>query len=812
MEKTIKLSNGWTIKNDTYGEYPAKVPGDITDDLYRANRIPDPLFGVNFKELGWILNSDWEYACTFSVDKEMFDSERLFLRFSGVDTFSEVYLNGNKVGDTDNMYLEYEFDVKKNLKTGKNLLCVKMKSPYKVYESRKNDKYMSIFHPNRIFYRKPSCHFMWDWAPDFPGYGIYKNIYLVAADFDNIIDTEITCDLDGNASFITRLDAKFKEKPDGYTLRLRVNKNPNCDGDCYESVCDVSGQFVMQNITVEDVKLWWPNGYGNADLYGYKLELIKDGKCVSNKEGKFGFRTVSVVERPLDGESLSFIINVNGTDIFCKGSNWVPASNMTGTIQDSTYNHLILSAKEANYNMLRVWGGGLYENEIFYELCDECGIMVWQDFMFACSDLPDDDATFRKTVYCEADYQLRRLRNHPCIAIWCGGNERRKFLDCKGPQYGEYVWEVLLRGLHGKLTRNSVYVPNSPHSRTDIDMDYSSGDLHTSCYDPALIEDKIPKFRDYLAQNKSPFTTECAILGPCRIRSLKKFIPADKLWPVNDVWHEHFMLNPYAYVPEETFITKEFRLSQALFGSIDNLPAFVKKAMIVHAEIMRSEIEYARASSRNYGILNWMYNDIWGCGTWSVIDFYGEKKPVFYIQKAAFKPVHAFYWYNGKDTVLSIANDLRRDVEVLLIAYASDTNGNRENKSSKKITVKANSVYSDIVSFNIPDNKYLVSEISGKDIRDKSIYFPKLWKDFDFATDITVQAKQKSENEVELYIKANKFARTVFIDTPYGGEVIIEDNYFDMEKGDERKITLQAKFPLNKDSISVKTFADVWDD
>ncbi len=815
MEDVRILSGGWTVKNAEFGEYPASVPGDITNDLFTAGKIQDPLFGVNFRKSKRILEVDWEYTNTFTLSESDLESEKLYLRFDGVDTFSTVFLNGKRIGETENMYVPYRFAVKDAGRVGENVLSVKMRSPYAVYDSKKNEKYMSIFHPNRIFYRKPSCHFMWDWAPDFPGYGIYRPVCVVSADSDNILDTEITCDVSGNATFITRLDDKFKDKPEDYSLVLRVSKAPITEGGgYYEVVSDASGQFILQNIAVENVKLWWPNGYGDANLYSYALELRRKNETVCEKRGKFGFRTVKIVERPLDDRSLSFILNVNGTDIFCKGSNWIPASNMTGTVTDETYRRLLAFANEANYNLLRVWGGGIYESEKFYDLCDELGIMVWQDFMFACSDVPDDDADFRKTVYAEADCQLRRLRNRACVTVFCGGNERRKFLDCKGPQYGEYVWEILLRGLHGKLTRNSVYVPNSPHSRTDIDMDYSSGDLHTSCYDPALIDDRITDFREYLATNKSPFTTECAILGPCRIKSLKKFIPEDKLWPVNEVWHEHFMLNPYACVPEETFITKEFRLANALFGKTETLPEFVKKAMAAHLEIMRSEIEYARASERCHGILNWMYNDIWGCGTWSVVDFYGEKKPVFYIQKAAFAPVHVFFWFDGENTDLSVANDLRRDITLSLCTGQRTVSGLNLGSETSEIAVAANSVYTrrGIKIKQSREKAYLFAEISGDGISDKSIYFYDLWQGAEWKSDLTVRAEQVTERSVRLNIKANEFARLVFIDTPYGGDVEISDDYFDMEKGDERVVTLSAEFPIDASAVSVKTFADEWDD
>jgi len=552
------------------------------------------------------------------------------------------------------------------------------------------------------------------------------------------------------------------------------------------------------------------NGYGAQNLYGYDVELKKDGKTVSRKTGRYGYRKIEIKERPLDDISLSFVINVNGTDVFCKGSNWVPASNMTGTVEKKTYKDLVKAAAEADYNLLRVWGGGLYEDEAFYDACDELGVMVWQDFMFACSDIPDDDSSFRREVYREAEYQLLRLRNRPCVAVWCGGNERKRFLNCRDTQYGEYIWEVMLRGLHAKLTRCSAYVPNSPHSRTDIDMDYGSGDLHTSCYDPALIDDRICDYRDYLAQNKSPFTTECAILGSCRIRSLKKFIPADKLWPVNEIWHEHFMLNPYATVPEETFITKEFRLSEALFGKAEGLEDFVKKSMLVHYEIMKSEIEYARASDRCHGILNWMFNDIWGCGTWSVVDFYGEKKPVFYAQKAAFKPVCAAFWYDGENTRLSVFNDTAENAKLTVNYGQRLIGGETVYVKTAEIEVNKNSVYH-FGAVDVADaaESYLFVTLGGKD---KNIYFPRLWKGFDFKTSLTVNKENVSETEVKITVTANEFARKIFIDSPDNCGLVYEDNYFDMEKGETREITVKAERKLSAEEFTVKTYADVWDD
>lgn len=249
MKKKYIIENGWTIENEKYGKYNARVPGDIMDDLYRAGIIEDPLFGVNFKEYKWILESAWEYNVCFTVNLEDLVFPDAQLSLLGIDTFSRVFLNGEELGETNSMFVPFSFSVKDKLKLGENLLTVKMASPYDVYNSKKNEKYMCIFQPNRLFFRKASCHFLWDWAPDFPGYGIYRSVELVFLDEDNIIDTEIAVDLNGNASFITELSDKFMNKPQGYSINLLVAKSPNTSwGDSYQTRVSCEGRFVIANV------------------------------------------------------------------------------------------------------------------------------------------------------------------------------------------------------------------------------------------------------------------------------------------------------------------------------------------------------------------------------------------------------------------------------------------------------------------------------------------------------------------------------------------------------------------------------------
>ncbi|MBE6926766.1 MAG: glycoside hydrolase family 2 protein, partial [Ruminococcaceae bacterium] len=437
----INLSGKWTLKNDQY-VLSGNVPGDVSDDFIQAGLIGDPYFHDNYKDSQWITHTDWCYERTFNVCLSKLD-ERTYLRFEGVDTFSDVYVNGVKVGSTANMHLAYDFPVDGLLRDGENLLSVHLHNVYDAIGQEEQEKYDSIFHANRILVRKAQCHFSWDWAPRFPGYGIYRDVKLISekkASFESVAVDARIC---GDVTFRIAFGEKFQG-----ALELLVS----LDGQCVAGkTLTVSAKKLLTNLHIDAPRLWWPNGYGEQPIYEYTLrQHFADG--VVEYRGTFGFREVEIDRSVIDGDNLRFTVRVNGRPIFCRGSNWVPADCMTGRLKDEKYFALVKSAADANFNMLRIWGGGIYEKDCFYEYCDRMGILVWQEFMFACSEIPEDNLEFIQEITREAEYQVKRLRNHPCLALWCGMNEIRGAFNETEERYSVFTLHYLLRGITGQLS------------------------------------------------------------------------------------------------------------------------------------------------------------------------------------------------------------------------------------------------------------------------------------------------------------------------------------------------------------------------
>lgn len=798
MEK-IQLNN-WKISGGVYSDVPARVPGDVTADLFRVGLIPDPLWGQNLKDLKPLFETDWTYSCAFEADKALLRFFEIFLVFEGIDTLAEVTLNGIHIGSTDNMFREWHFSVKDLLKEGKNVLHVCIRSSLNAAREKNDGKdRRALFNAERAFLRKAQFHFGWDWAPPLIGCGLWLPAYIEAFGSAHIGECSVRPYNDGNVSFRLVLSGELQ---DCTVVAEAAGVRTECAAD---------GRVCVLNLRVQAPELWWPNGYGEQPLYAYSVSLYKKGELLYRREGRFAFREITVSEEPIAKDRLSFALMVNGRRIFAKGSNWVPVTNMTGLEETERYTSLLRFAKEGGYNILRVWGGGIYEKDIFYDLCDELGILVWQDFAFACSAIPADIPGIEQSFLQEAEYQIKRLRGHPSLALWCGGNEYAPDLNGTPYEKGNALIRIRLRGLVGELDPCTPYIHNSPCGVHGDEWDFRSGDSHIACQEMILRKNDIRSFRKYIAMYPSQFVSECTVLGSSRLRSLKKFIPAEELWPAGESWEYHFMHNPHLEVPEETFFIKEKRLAAGLFGNIETVQGFVKKSMLAQAELMRAELDFARMNKHCAGFMNWMYNDVWGCGTWSVIDYYGEKKAAYYVQKRAFAPIYLGMAWDG-DVKIFLANDTKRTLTATVRFGAKTLGGELLHEAKQTVSVCAGDTVSIPFSCKMNgDYLFACCRAGGKDL--KTIYFHELW-DQPFRTDLSYSVKEQCSGRYlyTLSIKANAFARCVFIDHPLSAELIFSDNYFDMEAGERRCIKVYSEKRLDKEAFHVKTYADEWED
>jgi len=419
-ESTIDIfSLDWTLRNDDSSIILNKVdPSDVHLALIQGGIIADPFYRDNEKQLQWIGTEDWIFETEFDIDKVLLNKEKIELIFEGLDTHADVSLNDSLILSANNMFREWNVDVKELLKPKSNNLKICFSSATQ-QNTVKQNKLSYQLPDKRGFTRKAAYHFGWDWGPTFVTSGIWRPAYIKAW------DVAIIREMDLSSLEIDEKQARFLVE-----MEIESTGNNKLKFQIYidDELLEEQLRFVKKGKNtisipthVNNPKLWWPNGYGEQNLYPFTVRILDESRVLDEKTIKTGFRVIELVQ---DADSIgeSFYFKVNGVPIFSKGANYIPQDNFLPRVQKKDYEQLIIDAKKSNMNMLRVWGGGAYEDDVFYELCDAHGIMVWQDFMFACNMYPGD-TDFIENVKNEAIDNIKRIRSHPSLVLWCGNNE-----------------------------------------------------------------------------------------------------------------------------------------------------------------------------------------------------------------------------------------------------------------------------------------------------------------------------------------------------------------------------------------------------
>ena len=462
--EVMLLDTGWEFsQSGTEKWMPATVPGTVHQDLISHELLPNPFYGMNEKKIQWVENEDWEYRTSFIVSEEQLNRDGIQLIFEGLDTYADVYLNGSLLLKADNMFVGYTLPVKSVLRKGENHLYIYFHSPIRQtlpqYASNgfnypadndHHEKHLSVFS------RKAPYSYGWDWGIRMVTSGVWRPVTLRFYDIATISDYHVRQLLltDENARLSNELIVN-QIVPQKIPAEVRVNVSLNGT-----TVTEVKQQVTLQpginHITlpaeVTNPVRWMPNGWGTPTLYDFSAQIACGDRIVAEQSHRIGLRTIRVVnEKDKDGES--FYFEVNGIPMFAKGANYIPQDALLPNVTTERYQTLFRDMKEANMNMVRIWGGGTYENNLFYDLADENGILVWQDFMFACTPYPSDP-TFLKRVEAEAVYNIRRLRNHASLAMWCGNNEILEALKYWGfeKKFTPEVYQGLMHG-YDKLFR-----------------------------------------------------------------------------------------------------------------------------------------------------------------------------------------------------------------------------------------------------------------------------------------------------------------------------------------------------------------------
>ena len=626
---TAEIHSGWQMRQAGWEEFlPASVPGSVYHDLMQNGKMDDPFWRDNFPKALKRMDHDYEYKTEFAADKALLKSDAVLLRFEGIDTVADVFLNGEKLGHTENMHRTFEFEVKDLLKEEGNELRVLLHSPTRFIKEEYKHNVADGSEEAMVGFanlRKTHCMFGWDWGPRLPDAGLWRPVKLLGiekARVDSVYVTQKHEDGKVTLHFDVDADVYDREALMGYTVLIT-------DPDGKETLCKGS----PEEIVIERPQLWWPNGFGAQPLYTVEVRLYAGGKQVDAWKKRIGLRTLTMhIEKDAYGES--FAHEVNGVQVFAMGADYIPEDSIFPRINEARTRELLRQCKEAHFNTIRVWGGGYYPDDWFYDACDEMGLMVWQDFLFACAvyNLTDE---FEDNIRAEFADNIKRLRHHASLALWCGNNEMEMFVErglwVKTPiQKSDYVkmYEYILPKVLKELDPQTFYWPASPSSGGGFDdpNGFDRGDVHY--WD--VWHGNVP-FTDY-RRYYFRYLSEFGFQSFPSVETVKTFaLPED--------------CNPFSYVMEK------HQRNNAANGKIMNylyqtylyptsFDAFVYASQLLQADAIRYGVEHFRRNrGRCMGAVYWQLNDCWPVISWASIDYCGRWKALHYAAKRFFRPL-----------------------------------------------------------------------------------------------------------------------------------------------------------------------------
>jgi beta-mannosidase len=624
MPTVIPLGGRWELRQDDGAEaIPATVPGCVHADLLAAGRIPDINWRDNETAIRWVENAEWTYERTVAVDAAFLARARAWLRCDGLDTLATVSVNGRVVLNADNMHRTWEVDVKSALKPGDNRISVRFAPviPFMQAQIAKHRELPAwcVYLPEyrgKSYVRKMACSFGWDWGPMAPTAGIWRDIALFAADHGRLHDVRIEQQhADGKVTLVAHAHHDGPGR-----IRLIV------DGVASDGA----------TTTIAKPRLWWPNGLGEQHLTSVCVQLIEDGQVVDAWERAIGLRDLKLVQEA-DQWGESFAFAVNGLRIFAKGANWIPDDILPSRVTAERYADRVGSAAAAGMNMLRVWGGGIYEADAFYDACDHFGILVWQDFMYACATYPTFLPEFMDNCRAEAEDNIRRLRHHPCIALWCGNNELEQGLvadewTATAMSWVDYarLFDVALPAIVRAEDPGAFYWPCSPHTNRGNRLDHNNprcGDAHAwSVYFGG---------EDFESQRtwRYRFQSEFGFQSYPEPRTVAAFTaPADRNL-TSRIMDFHQRSKSRGNKTIFTYLLDWFRMPKDFASSLWMSQLTQALCIVYAAEHTR------RQQPRTEGCLYWQLNDMWPAPTWSSIDCFGRWKALQYLAKRFFAPV-----------------------------------------------------------------------------------------------------------------------------------------------------------------------------
>lgn len=778
-----------------------EVPGDVHSTLLKYGKIEDPFYSTNVEKCRWVEDKVWWYKKEFVFNEDIKENQVVELKFDGLDTFATIYLNGAEIGKHENMFTPASFVITSKLLRGTNYIAIKLDSTISVTDKKDYDKMWYSYNHNRVWARKSQMNFRWDWGPRIITAGIWKDVTLEVyntAKLDNVFVR--TLNIERNfAELLIQVEAvEFKVDA---TLEAEISLIYK-DEKILKTIFLIDGKASLK-LKVANPKLWWSHDLGDPNLYELSVNLKNREAVIDTYTTKVGIRTIEVMQTDSkDHNKFTFVLN--GVQTFSKGSNWIPAHNFIGAIKDETYIKWIAMAKEGNMNMLRVWGGGIYEKDIFYEECDKQGLLVWQDFMFTCSSYPDFDDTFMSNVKAEIIHVVKRLRNFPCLAIWCGNNEiqwihSQKELELTDPRlYGLKIYEELMPEILSSLDPSRLYWPSSPFGGSDPNSDdigdkhnwqVWAGQIYPQIKGEGVKVDNTPygiSFKRF-ATDMTKFSSEFGMHASPVIETLKSCIPE------NELYYGSFEMK---FRNKDKKPNRGKLLMESYTGLPSDLEEYIDFSMLAQAEGLKYGIEhYRRRKPECSGAIIWQLNDCWPTMSWSIVDYYLRPKAGYYYVKRVYKPILLSFKEESSDVIsLWVTNDTLNEYKDNIEVGVKDFFGNVEYLEKLNISVPANtsvkvkelSKNRMNVSYTNFEFLYVVSD--NKDV-DSNILFFEDYKDLNLPyCNLEVEKEIISNQKMKLSIKTDNFARFVKLSGSIDA-IRLSDNYFNIMPG-EKKIVI----------------------
>jgi len=799
-----QLGGKWQFRQAGSDEvFTAHVPGCVHLDLMRIKKIEDPFHGDNEFKVSWVHETDWEYFRTFKPDPRLLDGQQVYLECDGLDTIAQITLNSKPIGKSENMYVPHRFDVTGKLLAGENSISIHFSSPVNYAKPLcEKDSLASPGDsiPGSPYTRKCPSQWGWDWGPQLPTSGIWRPIRLAAYGPARIEDLRIR-QKHGKTGRVT-LDVqvsidRFKRTPGALDITLT-----HPDGRVDRQQVKVTGLVEKCTFNIDNPQLWWPNGYGEQPLYTVEAALSSNGEELGRLSRTIGLRTIKL-ERKKDAHGRGFTFVVNSVRVFCKGANWVPADQFPARITDERYQYLIASAARANMNMLRVWGGGFYEDDRFYDLCDEYGILIWHDFMFACAMYPatkDYLANVKKDV----EHNIIRLRNHACLALWCGNNEMEWFLAggwggeknaVRRQQYSK-IFHDLIPSTVSKLDPDTAYWPSSPASDQPFDDPNSQtcGDGHY--WD--VWHGRLP-FTAYRTQYHR-FVSEFGFESLPAYETCKAFARGEDLNIFSHTMECH-QKNGAGNGLIMHYLAQTFRMPK-------NFEMTCYVSQILQAEAMRYGVEHWRRNrGRCMGALYWQFNDCWPVSSWAGIDYHGRWKALNYAARRFYAPIALSVREEDTRAEIHVTNDTTKPAKIEVKWSLEQLDGTviRKSRISTRIDPESNKMLADLD---------LGEELQGDEIRRCVLVHELIVNGRPSGLGITpfvpskhlelpparIKLEHKSDEDGPyLEVSSDATARFVWLAIPRH-DAIFSDNGFDLPAG--RKVIVRIESDLAPSALS----------